>query len=116
MKKVTLSLFVALACVATALCAAPCHADVLYPTFPTWQIQHRSHYVSPGKIRLVRHREIKGSRMLVRFSDGSKWSMGPCQYEDSERCYWNAQQRGNGQGHSFVRMFRHTFYLDGWHR
>lgn len=25
-----------------------------------------------------------------------------CQYEDSNNCYWNAQEMGNGLGHSFT--------------
>lgn len=26
----------------------------------------------------------------------------PCEYEDSNNCYWDAASRGNGQGTSFV--------------
>ena len=26
----------------------------------------------------------------------------PCPAEDSTDCYWNAQTRGNGHGHSFI--------------
>jgi hypothetical protein len=26
----------------------------------------------------------------------------PCQTEDSRHCVWNAQEQGNGRGHSFI--------------
>jgi hypothetical protein len=29
-------------------------------------------------------------------------TLEPCAYEDSADCYWNAQERGNGIGQSFV--------------
>jgi hypothetical protein len=35
----------------------------------------------------------------------------PCEYEDSEWCYWNASTMGNGQGQSFIRVFNHTLYF-----
>lgn len=28
----------------------------------------------------------------------------PCEYEDSTMCYWDAEERGNGQGRSFVSI------------
>ena len=35
----------------------------------------------------------------------------PCQSEDSTDCYWNAQERGNGRGRSFVNIDGAVFYL-----
>lgn len=51
-------------------------------------------------------------RLHVELNDGSAWLLKPCKYEDSEHCYWNAGKFGNGQGHSFVRVLRKTFYLN----
>jgi hypothetical protein len=28
----------------------------------------------------------------------------PCEYEDSNGCYWDAGQSGNGVGHSFTAL------------
>jgi hypothetical protein len=28
----------------------------------------------------------------------------PCEFEDSQNCYWNAAERGNGVGQSFVNV------------
>lgn len=35
----------------------------------------------------------------------------PCATEDSVNCYWDAQQRGNGEGRSFVNYNGQTYYL-----
>lgn len=31
-------------------------------------------------------------------------ALTPCEFEDSRNCYWNASERGNGQGSSFVNV------------
>lgn len=31
-------------------------------------------------------------------------SITPCQVEDSVNCHWNAKERGNGQGTSFLNV------------
>ena len=36
-----------------------------------------------------------------------------CQAEDSTRCYWNAQWRGNGKGDSFLHLSRYLIVLKG---
>jgi hypothetical protein len=38
--------------------------------------------------------------------------MPPCEYEDSTNCYWNAKERGNGFGHSFVSINGRSYFLD----
>lgn len=41
--------------------------------------------------------------------------MKPCEYEDSNGCYWNAGRSGNGRGSSFVAAFNgEVFYVAGW--
>lgn len=37
-----------------------------------------------------------------------------CEYEDSRDCAWDASERGNGRGHSFVDIGGRVFYVDGW--
>jgi hypothetical protein len=37
----------------------------------------------------------------------------PCPTEDSENCYWDAAQRGNGIGTSFIRFDGVTYYPEG---
>lgn len=33
-----------------------------------------------------------------------KWQTTPCKFEDSNNCYWDADVRGNGEGHSFYAI------------
>lgn len=73
----------------------------------TYQISVPRHKVKHLKVDFV-VRETSG-RATVTFNDGQTWSVRPCQVEDAARCYWDAQTRGNHQGTSFVRLFKHTF-------
>jgi len=48
-------------------------------------------------------------KLLVLLTTGTPaqdmdWTQGlpPCQEEDSDNCYWDAGDRGNGLGHSFI--------------
>ena len=34
----------------------------------------------------------------------------PCEYEDSDNCFWDAQSRGNGEGTSFVVLDNIVYY------
>lgn len=45
--------------------------------------------------------------------DAPRWQTRPCKYEDSVNCYWDAQARGNGEGHSFysVRVGKKVCHL-----
>ncbi len=36
---------------------------------------------------------------------------GPCEYEDSRWCHWDAPVRGNGEGRSFVQIGDLTIYV-----
>lgn len=38
-------------------------------------------------------------------------ALPPCENEDSDNCYWNAEMRGNGEGVSFVTIDGNTYYL-----
>ena len=35
----------------------------------------------------------------------------PCASEDSDQCYWDAPNRGNGKGRSFYRLDGRTIYF-----
>lgn len=37
--------------------------------------------------------------------------MEPCKHEDSANCYWDAAERGNGQGDSFVDIDGVAYYV-----
>ena len=37
----------------------------------------------------------------------------PCPEEDSDNCYWDAAQRGNGVGTSFITLDGVTYYPEG---
>lgn len=51
------------------------------------------------------------ARLYVEFRDGSAWRFTPCRYEDSNNCFWDAQNRGNGIGNSFVALRGKRYYL-----
>lgn len=36
--------------------------------------------------------------------------IGPCAEEDSDNCYWDASEAGNGIGASFVSWHGHLYY------
>jgi hypothetical protein len=36
----------------------------------------------------------------------------PCEFEDSQNCYWNAAERGNGVGQSFINVDDVVLYPD----
>jgi ABC-type glycerol-3-phosphate transport system permease component len=42
------------------------------------------------------------------------WTQGlpPCAMEDSDNCYWDADEMGNGQGRSFITVEGVTIYQD----
>jgi len=85
------------------------HAEEGDPVFPTYRLHSAQR--KPQQIKVVRLHEIKGVRVVVKFNNGARWSMGPCEYEDSERCFWDAGRSGYPGGDSFVRMYHHTFYF-----
>ena len=43
---------------------------------------------------------------------GGTLQLKACAEEDSQNCYWDATQRGNGQGRSFINIRGHIFYED----
>lgn len=44
---------------------------------------------------------------------GTSTNLEPCATEDSDDCYWLADEQGNGAGRSFVVIDGAVFYLDG---
>ena len=44
---------------------------------------------------------------------GSSTNLAPCVTEDSDNCYWLADESGNLEGRSFVTIDGEVFYLDG---
>ena len=36
----------------------------------------------------------------------------PCEFEDSENCFWNAEVQGNGMGRSFTNVNGDIHYWD----
>lgn len=83
--------------------------EMIAPSWKSHQIRRPAIHVK--NLRLVGYVEHKGSYLNAVFNDGRFWTLGACQYEDSERCFWDASRRGNGTGDSFVRLFHRTFYL-----
>lgn len=121
MRKTIVALFVsimaALGLTATAMPAA--HAERVGTC-------HHAHRFANGTVRVeCRHkvthpRRIKSTswfsktpkRLHVKFTDGSEFDFAPCKWEDSRTCHWDARQRGNGKGRSFVNLYGKVYYLD----
>lgn len=55
---------------------------------------------------LVKARLVVGPKGYVR-----ALRVGPCEYEDSRNCYWDAGRMGNGVGNSFVDLRGKAFYV-----
>lgn len=104
--------FIATALVTLGLLAGVTpHADAAKPTQhrQTYRVASPTHHVKKLRVRHVVRTDA--DRALVTFNNGSIWSVRPCPLEDSERCWWDAGDFGNGYGWSFVRLHRHTYYL-----
>jgi len=41
---------------------------------------------------------------------GPTYTLPPCASEDSDNCYWDASERGNGQGTDFVALNGMVYY------
>lgn len=86
------------------------HGAEAHAKKPYWSVYHKGDKIITVQRLGHSHRyyiEIQGRNGRI---DGA--ILRPCKYEDSENCIWNAQTRGNHEGHSFVRYLHHTFYLN----
>lgn len=64
----------------------------------------------------VKHLRVTDSQAFHRklvavFNDDSTWEFGPCKYEDSRNCWWDADKRGNKAGHTFINLRGQVFFL-----
>ena len=48
----------------------------------------------------------------VEWSDGVKKTLWPCKYEDSSRCYWQADVRGNKIGKTFIHARKRIWFVN----
>lgn len=59
----------------------------------------------------VSYVEPVGKRQLfVELNNGAAYRLNPCRVEDGRHCYWDAGDRGNGAGDSFVRVSGRVIY------
>jgi hypothetical protein len=59
----------------------------------------------------VSYVEPVGTRQLyVELNNGAAYRLKPCRVEDGRMCYWDAGDRGNGAGSSFVRVSGRIIY------
>lgn len=59
----------------------------------------------------VSYVEPVGARKLyVELNNGAAYRLNPCRHEDGRQCYWDAGDRGNGAGSSFVRVSGRLIY------
>ena len=56
------------------------------------------------------HPELFGEKSVQTESHGE--TLPPCESEDSEDCYWDAEVAGNGEGTSFIEFHGHIYYRD----
>lgn len=93
---------VALVVSALVMFASPAHAGGT----KTHRIEPPKRHVAHVKVVKINH---AGPGIKVRFNTRSLWRVMPCRYEDSNNCYWDARNRGNGRGTSFV-VIRGKYY------
>lgn len=72
------------------------------------QLEPADRNVSTVRVSYV---EPSGARRLyVELNNGAAYRLSPCRVEDGRHCYWDADDRGNGAGRSFVRVSGRTVY------
>lgn len=64
-------------------------------------------------LRVVDYDRLWDGRLRAYFNNGSVWRAGPCEYETSANCWWDAQSSGSGGGRSFIDLSGTAYYLDG---
>ena len=91
-------------------------ANPNYPcATPTPVVRRGTYRIHPATRKVEHKRVVKvvrttNGRGEAYFNNGAVWSMRPCPWEDSERCWWDAERMGNNAGRPFVRLFHHTFH------
>ena len=85
-------------------------ADAARVSGPTLRLLVATHSVE--QLKIVHAVPRAAGHLEVSFNNGAKWIVAPCKEEDGSRCYWDAGNRGNGIGHSFVRLYHRYFYLN----
>jgi len=78
---------------------------------PTRHVEHRR------IVRVVHHTPAPTARrgyVEARLNNGALYRLRPCKQEDSRNCYWDAEFRGNGAGHSFADIRGSVVYLARW--
>jgi hypothetical protein len=54
---------------------------------------------------------VWGMNIATGIGPDGKW-YPDCETEDSNNCYWDAHERGNGEGHSFFVIEDVVYYVD----
>jgi hypothetical protein len=109
-----------LALVALAPSQEPIDVEMVSPVayqpvsaYPSSQTTTATHTVKHKRIDLYRH--LKAGHLAVALNNGASFDLAPCKYEDGSGqrvgCYWNAQQRVNNVGNTFVVIYGHVYYL-----
>ena len=112
-RTVTLFVIFILALFAAMLVASttPAHAKaVRVEARDTAKSDKTLSYVEPFRLRGKKGKRVP-TRLYVEFRDGSAWVFTPCKNEDSRNCFWWAEGRGNGRGHSFIDLGGRVIYL-----
>lgn len=95
----TRKLLPALALTLAALAPTAAHAE---------QIEPADRPVTTVRVTYV---EPSGPRALyVELNNGATYRLNPCRVEDGRQCYWDADDRGNGAGRSFVVVSGRVIY------
>lgn len=66
--------------------------------------------MGPEGYEVAAVRRLPYGHLALAFRNGASYDVAPCRREDSRRCYWDADRRGNSVGVSFVRL-HHRLYM-----
>ena len=68
---------------------------------------------SPNWSRGIPSCEIDHATLPAVFThEGQEVTLRPCEFEDSDNCYWDAGERGNGRGQSFYVINGQVFSFE----
>lgn len=103
-----LSALAAGATVATALAPLDTLNGALVPAAHADQLEPADRNVT--RVRVTYVEPIGARRLFVELNNGAAYRLNPCRYEDGRQCYWDADDRGNGVGRSFVAVSGRVTY------
>lgn len=85
-----------------SLVAAGLTAVCLAPSAPAAAVQLEAADRHVDTVRVTYVEPVGRRGLFVELNNGAAYRLQPCRVEDGRHCYWDADDRGNNLGRSFV--------------